>query len=190
MLNNLAALLDQGVAPATNSYESIATVSVGSGGQSSVEFTSIPSTYKHLQIRYIARQNAAGADRGAMEMQFNADTATNYSCHLLYGDGSSAASTAYVSNSFIYTGLSDITAASAGSNIFGVGVIDILDYANTNKYKTSRTLAGQDQNNTSGRLFFSSGSWRNTNAITSIKLFPESGSYVQYSQLALYGIKG
>ena len=172
-----------------NSYESIATYALATT-TASVTFSVIPSTYKHLQIRYIARQNVTGADRGAMEMQFNSDTGANYSYHLLFGDGSSASALAYTSTDSIYTGLSDITTASTSANIFGVGVIDILDYQNTNKYKTTRSLSGQDQNSTSGRLFFTSGSWRSTSAISSITLYPEAGSFVQYSHLALYGIKG
>jgi hypothetical protein len=174
---------------ALNSYESIATYALGTT-TASVTFSSIPSTYKHLQIRYMARQNVTGADRGAMEMQFNSDTGANYSYHLLFGDGSSASALAYTSTDSIYTGLSDITTASTASNIFGVGVIDILDYQNTNKYKTTRSLSGQDQNSTSGRIFFTSGNWRSTSAINTITLYPEAGSFVQYSHLALYGIRG
>lgn len=173
----------------TDSYESIQTYTLGST-TASVTFSSIPSTYKHLQIRYMARQDAGGSDRGAQEMRFNSDTGSNYSYHLLFGDGSSASALAYTSTDSIYTALSDLTSSTAAANIFGVGVIDILDYQNTNKYKTTRTLCGQDQNSTSGRIFFTSGNWRSTSAITSITLFPETGSYVQYSHFALYGIKG
>jgi hypothetical protein len=170
-------------------YDALSTITVPSGGLASITFAAIPNTYKHLQIRYMARQNVTGADRGAMEMQFNSDTGSNYSYHLLFGDGSSASALAYTSTDSIYTGLSDITTASTAANIFGVGVIDILDYQNTNKYKTTRSLSGQDQNSTSGRIFFTSGNWRSTSAISSITLYPEAGSFVQYSHLALYGIK-
>ena len=163
-----------------SSYESIATVSVGSGGQSSIDFTSIPSTYKHLQIRYIAR----GSILTNSLIQFNADTGSNYSWHVLYGTGASALAAGGGTNSFMYA--SNI--ASATSNFTG-GVIDILDYASTSKYKTMRTLGGYDANG-SGEIGLFSGSWQNTNAITSIKLYPNSsGTYSQYTQFALYGIK-
>lgn len=176
---------------APGSYDSIATTTVGAGGAASITFSSIPSTYTHLQIRYTARSNdVSGGDRIAQKMQFNSDTGANYSHHLLFGTGSAASADAYTSSTFIYTGLSDLPTNIAAANIFGVGVIDILDYKDTNKFKTTRTLSGQDQNSTSGRIFLTSGNWRSTSAISTITLFPETGSYMQYSSIALYGIKG
>jgi hypothetical protein len=174
----------------TNSYESIQTVTVGSGGQASISFTSIPSTFKHLQIRWIGRSTLIGQDRIAQKIQFNSDTGANYSHHQLFGDGASAAASETANASYIISGLSELTAADAPANTFGVGIIDVLDYANVSKYKTVRALTGQDQNSTSGRIFLASGNWRNTAAITSITLAPENGNYVQYSSIALYGIRG
>lgn len=163
------------------SYESIAISTVGAGGASSVTFSSIPSTYTHLQIRAIAK--AVNNDQGYF-LQFNGDTATNYNTHYIYGDGSSAVAGA---NS-TWAGID--VAVTSSSNFSGM-VIDILDYANTNKNKTVRSLSGND-NNGSGYAFFGSGLWRNTNAITSItiKELLGSGNLSQYSHFALYGIKG
>jgi hypothetical protein len=77
---------------------------------------------------------------------------------------------------------------------FGVSIVDILDYANTNKYKTVRVLSGVDFNGTlagyGGYVGPLSGNWRNTSAITSIKINAQTGNFTQYSQFALYGIKG
>jgi len=81
----------------------------------------------------------------------------------------------------------NIAAANGTASAFGTAVIDILDYANTNKYKTVRTLAGWDANG-SGLVSFWSGSWRNTNATTTITLLPNLGNWAQYSQFALYGV--
>lgn len=117
-------------------------------------------------------------------MQFNSDTGSNYSWHVLYGTGASALAAGGGSNSFMYA--SNI--ASATSNFTG-GVIDILDYASTSKYKTMRTLGGYDANG-SGEIALFSGLWQSTSALTSIKLYPNSsGTYSQYSHFALYGIK-
>jgi hypothetical protein len=163
----------------TNSYESIATVTVGSGGASDVTFSSIPSTYTHLQIRFLARSSGSPDTK----VQYNSDTTTtNYRTHLLYGDQASAvastlANTAYVG--YIAT----------ASNTFGASVVDVLDYANTNKYKTARSLAGYDANG-SGYAILYSHLWMSTSAITSIKIYPDSGNFTQYSSFALYGIKG
>ena len=76
------------------------------------------------------------------------------------------------------------------ANSFGAYVVDVLDYANTNKYKTVRTLGGKDLNG-SGQEGLYSNLWKNTNAITDITLKVVGGSnFVQYSHFALYGIKG
>jgi hypothetical protein len=166
----------------TNSYQSIATVTVGSGGQANIEFTSIPSTYKHLQIR-LSAQGTAGYD---VNLRLNSDTGSNYAFHYLNGQGASAGtgagtSTAYInfSNNFLQ-----------GATIPAVGIMDILDYASTSKYKTTRALAGSDANG-SGWLQLGSGLWQNTAAITTIQLYPASSqTFSQYTSAALYGIKG
>lgn len=186
MLNNLVALLDAGVAASTNSYESISTVTVGSGGQSTISFTSIPATYKHLQIRGIARGND-GAFYGRPLLQFNSDTGSNYSWHYVETFNSSVSSAAGTSQTFI----SEYYAASgagATASVFGVMILDILDYADTNKYKTTRSLAGLDSNTVGGALQLASGSWRNTAAISTITF--SGTTFQQYSSFALYGIKG
>ncbi len=172
---------------AVTSYESIATVTVGGGGSSSISFTSIPSTYQHLQVRLMARTNRA-AEADFLTVTFNSDTGNNYSYHYLQGDGSAAASSNSVNSPYIL--LNRFASASATSNVNGVGVLDVLDYANTNKYKTSRSLAGYD-NNGSGVIEFDSGNWRNTAAISTLTITPGAGTaFVQYSSFALYGIKG
>lgn len=169
------------------SYESIATVSAAAGGSSSLTFSSIPSTYTHLQIRGIVRTNR-NLYVDYYKFNFNSDTSANYSAHALYGDGSSVLTSATTS------GTSIDVARSAGNtsvaNGFGLIVMDILDYQNTNKYKTTKTLAGYDDNG-QGQLWFQSGLWMNTNAITNITIAPGVGtSFLQYTQFALYGIKG
>ena len=185
MLNLISAIHGTGVAASTNSYESIATVTVGAGGSASVSFSSIPSTYKHLQIRALSRTDRAVTYTSNI-IRFNSDTTnTNYSQHELLGNGT-AASAGGGANSPIYT---LIPGTSTTASVFEGDVIDILDYADTNKYKTVRILSGYDGNG-SGVAFFGSGSWRNTAAISSISLTATSGNIVQYSSFALYGIKG
>jgi hypothetical protein len=160
----------------TDFYQ-IATTTLGSA-QSSITFSSIPQDYTHLQIRGISRNVVA-----TNFMQFNNDTASNYSSHYVLGDGATTIS-GVLNSTKMYAFFSTATA-----NIFGVAVIDILDYANTNKYKTIRSLSGGDENG-SGYAELLSGNWRNTAAITSIKLSTGSGNLEQYSSFALYGIKG
>lgn len=181
-------LLAGNPAGGNSSYWLISRTTVDSAGASSVTFSSIPSTYTHLQIRAIVRTGRTGQNGDFLKTTFNSDTATNYSWHLMTGDG---ASTGVASGSSVaYMEADRFASNSTGSNIFGATVLDILDYKDTNKYKTIRWIGGYD-NNGSGEIQFGSGNWRSTSAVTSITL-TQSGSYniLQYSSFALYGIKG
>ena len=146
-------------------FESIATVTVGSGGASSIEFTSIPGTYQHLQIRGISR--LAAGTLPTVWAQFNADTATNYAYHLLRGSGSAASAEGGTSQSGAFA-VSSAGGAQTAS-VFAGFVIDLLDYANTSKNTTLRSLTGGDFNGT-GWVDLRSALWLSTSAITSIKL--------------------
>jgi hypothetical protein len=180
MLNSLIGIIaSSGGVTSTNSYESIATVTVGGGGSSSITFSSIPSTYQHLQIRAISKNTTSGQD-AVLSLNGNS---IGYR-HFLYGDGSTNGSGSDTSGGGV------ISAASTVSNTFAVFVMDILDYANTNKNKTVRALQGGDYNG-SGVVAFNSWLYStNTNAITSLTLTSSGTNFAQYSSFALYGIKG
>lgn len=171
-----------------SSYESIATITVGSGGQTGVTFSSIPSTFTHLQIRCFTRDDRPGTNINNLHLEINGDTTTNYGSHSIRATGSSLLATGDASQPAI-----DVTlepGATATANVFAGTIYDILDYTNTNKYKTVRSLGGYDLNG-AGWVVFQSGLWRSTNAINSIKLYCSSTrAFVQYSHFALYGIKG
>jgi hypothetical protein len=156
------------------SYESIATVNVGLLGSSSVSFSSIPSTFKHLQVRAYLKGTAASN----RNLTFNGIT-SGYFQHRLEGSGTAASAGGYTSQSAIAM---PITSSEWGQVIF-----DFLDYADTNKNKTVRMLGGYDANG-SGFIGLTSGSVANTAAITSITIAGDT--WQQYSSFALYGIKG
>lgn len=162
-------------------FESIQTVTVGTGGTSAVEFTGIAGTYKHLQIRAIAKGGEATYSQ--FKIQFNSDTGNNYSTHAIYGTGSgSPGAEGFINYPYgsIYSG---------STTTFGGLIVDILDYANTSKYKTVRTLAGVEGNG-SGIIDMASANWRNTAAITSIKFTTAgTGTIAEFSSFALYGVK-
>ena len=167
--------------PAVNagSFESIATVTVGAGGSSSVTFSSIPQTYTHLQLRIFVK-GAYGY------LVVNSDTSTTYRRHYLYGDGASAGA-----GSDTNTAGWDVIDSSNTANIFAANIVDILDYTNTNKNKVARILRGVDFNG-SGAISLLSGLYPSTSAISSLTVTAHdlAGSFVQYSSFALYGIKG
>jgi hypothetical protein len=177
-------------AVSTTAYESISTVTVGSGGTTSITFSSIPATYTHLQIRSLARGLNPNAECQG-KYQFNGDTSSNYHLHGSRTEGS----VVYTFNEINQTSIGGVirySAANAAANNFGVGVTDIFDYANTNKNKTMRSVGGSDQGATNfGQVYFTSGLWVNTSAITSINIANQDGSgWAEYSSFALYGIKG
>ena len=183
---SLASTGVSGTVVSPSSYESIATVTVGSGGSSDVTFSSISSTYKHLQIRGIYRYTTA---LDILSMQLNGDTAANYSSHKITGSGSSAGVGA--SSSVSKMDLGYMMNSSTG---YGATVIDLLDYTNTAKAKTVRALSGTDLNG-SGYITLNSSAWyKNTSsvypAINSIKIYPDAGTFAEFTQFALYGIRG
>ena len=176
MLNNIAAIMG-GAPPAVGDYESIATAN-GTGASNTITFSSIPATYKHLQIRGIL----VGTASDTVSVSYNSDTtATNYYYHRLQGTGATVNAAAGNIRRLFDT-------AGSGSNYLAF-VVDILDYANTNKYKTTRSLSGYDANG-SGLIDFESNLWSNTAAISTLALNLSGGVYfTTASSFALYGIK-
>ena len=166
-------------------FESIATATPS--GTTSFVWSNIPQTYQHLQIRYIARDANAALLSGQLLRVGNgsADSGANYVYHRLRGDGASATSTATTGSTY-----GDIIwlANNAGSSRFGAGVIDILDYRDTNKFKTFRNLMGTE-NNGDGSIWFGSSLWRSTSAINYIEI-STTANFISGSHFALYGIKG
>ena len=168
----------------SGAYDALASVTVGSGGTSSIGFTGIPSTYKHLQLRGIGGASSAGQ----VVMSFNGDTSSsNYSFHQIIGNGANAIADGYATGT-----LGGVTPSIRFGNspYFGPTVIDILDYASTIKNKTTRALLGEDSNG-SGSVQLVSGCWYNSStAINKVTFTIQGGgTFNQYTSLALYGVK-
>lgn len=185
MIGNLIpGLISLGVTPSTTSYESIASVTVGSGGTATVTFSSIPSTYTHLEVRALYGTSSATSSN---LLRLNNDTGSNYARHYIVGSGSAASASAAATQTagwFSDWGPGGVTTSP------GAAVMQILDYTNTNKYKTVRILNGYDGNG-SGYIGLYSALWQSTTAVNRIDILaPTSGTITQYSSFALYGIKG
>jgi hypothetical protein len=177
-------------AVAGGDFESIATVTVGSGGASSIELTSIPSTYQHLQIRYVARSDRAGAASDNLKIQINDDTNVNLYVryHRLSGTGSGVSASNQLSGISASIELPQITADTAVANAFGVAVVDILDYASTSKFKVLRSFGGNDRNG-GGSADLMSGLWMQTSAVSKLVINAAANTILQHSVFALYGVK-
>ena len=181
-----------------NSFESIATYTA-TGGETSFTFSSIPQTYKSLQIRWMYRDAGNGTVAGTCSLAVNMNgTTDDLPYHQLYGNGTSAVANGYsnTSGSYYLVYGAGILANTASANMYGVGIMDILDYSTTTKLKTIRTINGSERNglaNSVGEpgIINLSSSFRttNTNAITSVKLQSWYNSFVAGTTFALYGIK-
>jgi hypothetical protein len=177
-------------------FDSLATATVGSGGLVSITFTGIPNTYKHLQIRANMGKAAAGNNQIVL-LYFNGNFATNkYKVHHLFGDGSAAYSSDF--NNISPANASGVLSFRPDStvNTFTGVVADILDYSNTSKNTTVRSLYGFDTNGTGngasqfGFVGLTSTLWIDTSAVNSITIEGfNSQVFPQYSQFALYGVK-
>ena len=185
MLNNTVALLESGAAAAVGDYESIQTTTL-SGTQATISFTSIPSTYKHLQLRIMGRSTRTGNNSNAITFTFNGSSSGYGYTHRLYGNGSTASADA--PNGSTYSFGPSMATDNTTAGTMGVAVMDILDYANTNKYKTTRFLGGFDANG-SGEIYLTSGLWQNTAAIDRVDLSVDSFSWAAKTTIALYGVK-
>jgi len=167
---------------AGGAFESIASAS-GTGSSTTITFTSIPSTYKHLQIRFMYYTATAGDN---CLMRFNSDTGTNYARHQLHGNGSSATASGAATQSALRA---DANVTGSLTDRANVAIIDIQDYASTSNYKTVRLFTGVD-NNGSGDVCIASGLWMSASAITSISLFTLAFNFTTSTVASLYGIKG
>lgn len=189
-MNLLGIIASQNYPRITNSYESIATTTVGAGGSSTITFSSIPSTFAHLQLRYIARSAQVG-NASSLILRFNSDTGSNYwAYHEIFADGSTV--NAYNDSTATLTQIDQIPAANKTASVFGAGVIDLLEYTSTSKQKTIRFLDGWDANG-SGSVVFGSSLYKPSTiaAISTITITDAyAQNFAQYSHFALYGIKG
>lgn len=170
---------------AGSTYTPIQSYTLGSP-QSSVTFSSIPSTYTDLII--IASIKADSTTVATPSLRFNGDTATNYSGTWLYGIGSGSGSSSRASNAtYIYTG--DYAAGIESTNPSTI-ISHIMNYANTTTFKT--VLSRHNQVNSSdGETGATVGLWRKTpEAINTILYTSTNGAnYATGSTFTLYGIQ-
>ena len=166
-------------------FDSIAT-GTGTGSSGTISFTSIPQTYRHLQIRWMGRGSSADNNID-MYCWLNGNTSqANYTKHALRGNGATATASGSAASAQPIMG--NPTAANLNADMMGVGIIDILDYRDTNKYKTQRAITGEDENG-AGNVWLFSSVFMNSSAVTQIDLQTQTGNWTTDSTFALYGVK-
>lgn len=172
-----------GVSGFTSDFELISTA-FGTGSSGVIDFTSIPQTYKHLQIRYTAKNSSTATQ---INITMNSITSGVYTRHSLLGNGSAVSSTS-ASASQTSIQLVESMANSTTANAVNSGVIDILDYTSTTKNKTIRGMYGMADNLT--RVYLSSGLYNQTTAVSSVTLTASANNFSSLSRFSLYGIRG
>jgi hypothetical protein len=155
--------------------------------QSTVTFGGIPQNFKHLQVRMLTYNTAS---QGNIYLNINNDSAGNYTYHYTRGNSTSPNSDYGVGNTFAYINY-DTNSGSA----YAPRIIDILEYANTAKLKTIRSLGGWNSNG-SGIVFLQSNLWTKagsgvtSDAINTLSFSYSAGSFASGSTFSLYGLKG
>jgi hypothetical protein len=150
----------------------------------SVTFSAIPATFKHLQLRIVGR-NTDGATFRSLTLRLNGDTGSNYGYQSMRGQNttiSSAAPGSYQTSLLI----GETPGAGSAANGFGSLFVDLIDYANTTKIKTTKTMGGNAATND---VIAFNGTWNSTAAITSILVSDAvtSTSFAAGSRISLYG---
>jgi len=166
-----------------SSFESIATAT--GSGTDNITFSSIPSTYSHLQLRIFTKSSNTSAQNAEVRLQPNSDASAIYTYHMLVGNGTAASAVASTGNTYArlrYAG-GELT------NGWSASIIDIIDYASTTKNKTFKSFIGRDENGT-GFVNMTSNLWASTTAISSLKVTISVPNFATGTSIALYGIKG
>jgi hypothetical protein len=190
VLGIIASSNQQGRTTLTGSYDSLGSVTVSSS-TTSIVFTGIPTNYQHLQIRGLFRSDKSADTNADLYLYLNGDTSTaNYTRHYFRGNGTAAS--AFGSAASVFPVAGEAPAASSPSSVFGATIIDILDYANVNKYKNVRTLHGDEQSTgtTQSNIYLTSSLWMNLSPVTSLTFnLQATTNFVTNSTFALYGVK-
>jgi hypothetical protein len=151
-----------------------------------INFTNIPAGYAHLQVRCFVRGTRSFTGE-QLYVRFNGDGGNNYSYHYLYSSGGGLAAFGLGSTNVMFLG--EFPAGTETANIYSSAIIDVLDYSDTTKAKTLKSIHGFDNNNGTRNQngWLGSGTWNNTAAITSVTVL-SNGPFSDQSSFALYGI--
>lgn len=168
----------------------ISSINANSGTITSFDFTSIPSNFNHLQLRCFIRASLSQSSPYDLVITVNGANPTTFAYSALRGDGFSASATSAISDN-VFRITTAVPTGSHIANMFGLVIIDILDYANTNKNKTVKALFGWDNGGGSspsaGWTGLAHSTWFDTSVINRLNV-GTFGNFAQFSRVDLYGI--
>lgn len=160
-----------------NAHGFIAKSTVGSGGASFIEFTSIPQIYTDLVVLMSGRSTTGSPDAG---LQFNGQGSSNISSRYMFAvDGSVTRGS---DNSIQLVGLPK---SGTTSNTFGNVTIYITNYTSSQQKAISVESVTENMSSSETFLALTAGLYSSSSAISSLKL---TGDFAQYSSAYLYGI--
>jgi hypothetical protein len=168
-----------------STYKLISSVTVGSGGTASINFTSIPQTYTDLIVKISGRTTEA-ANFTTLVLTFNGN-ATSYSHRFIQGNNSVAASSQGLSVTSLNLGY--INGSNSTASTFGNMEIYIPNYTSANNKSVSVDAIQEINSTNNSVLWLNAGLWAQTTSINQITLTPAGGNFAQYSTASLYGIK-
>ena len=166
-----------------DAYELIATA-FGTGSSGTITFDSIPQDYKHLQIRYTAKNTSSSV---RILIRMNGISSGVYIRHTLKGDLSSAESSSSTASRTEIEMFESMT-TSSNANVAASGIIDLVDYSSTSKNTTLRALYGIIDSQLGINLL--SGLYNQTTAVSSLSLLSSANNFATMSRFSLYGIRG
>jgi hypothetical protein len=165
-----------------NTYTLIKTVTVGSGGTSAIDFSSIPSTYTDLKLVISIRTSRTGSALDSVALKIN-NVVTNQTSRTLYGDGDTSYS---ISGTEIQAIVNSNTVT---TNAFNSGEFYLPNYAGSTQKSVSLESC-QENNFAGGRTDMVAGLWNQTTAINQLSLYSvNSATILEHSSASLYGIK-
>lgn len=167
-----------------NTMTLISSATVGSGGTTQINFTSIPQTYTDLKVELSARGD--GYNANDLYMLFNTST-SNYSGKYFMKDSSDPAPVSSISQtSKIICGF--IPASQATANTWGSTTVYVPNYTTSN-YKTTNSESCTENNGVIQWILIAGGLWADTAAITTLSLNLNGATFLQNTTAFLYGIK-
>jgi hypothetical protein len=164
----------------------ISSTTITTAGTNFINLSSIPQTFTHLQLRSFCKTNSGSVS--TFYLYLNGDsTPSRSSAHWLYGNGTTTLVSGNAVNSgSAYSYILTAPQQSTAPNVFSSIITDVLDYTNTNKNTTVRTIGGWDANG-SGVSQISSGAYYLTDAINLLTISCDGGFAIN-TRFDLYGI--
>ena len=169
------------------SYESIASFTA-TQNTTTISFTSIPATYKHLEVRYVARRTGGAGSFSDLALRMNSVSSNSYDYQYIYAEnGGTPSHYGQFGVDRLTAGM--VTAPSSPANYFAAGYTIIPEYASTNREKTIQFFCGQQtQTSDKNATYLGVSNYRSTSAVNRLDFYT-GGDFIAGTTFSLYGIK-